>query len=338
MKDLYEILGVSRDASAEDIKKAYKKLAIQYHPDKNPGNKEAEEKMKDINHAYSTLSDEESKRKYDMGGSDMGHGGFGFGFDPFDIASRMAGFGFGGRRRGQQKGRDIKIELAITLEEIYRGVSKKIRFNHSVGCNTCSGTGGKETNCEVCKGQGVMTQIIDTQMGRMMNQRICGSCNGSGKIITDPCKKCNGIGSEVKSEVIDINIPQGCENGHTFIVKGGGDFMKNGVSGDLYVVISEIPDITTQRQGNDLIKKITLSYIDFIIGNEYILETFDGKIKINIPELSEVGDNLRIKGKGFKRNGLVGDMIIILELTLPKQINEKEKELLTEIKNLKKQL
>ena len=336
MKDLYEILGVNKEASDDDIKKAYKKLAVKYHPDKNPGDKEAEEKMKEINNAYTVLSDSENRRKYDMGGFDMGGGGF----DPFaDMMSKMRDFGFrgfGGTQNGgfQQKGRDIKLDLGITLEEIYRGVTKKIRFNHSVGCKTCSGSGGKENTCDACNGQGVMTQVVQTPIGRMMNQRICGKCNGGGKIIVDPCKTCNGSGTVVGTDMVDIVVPEGCEHGHTFIIKGGGDYIKNGVSGDLFVVINEIPHQTIQRQGNDIIRKITLSYVDFILGREYVLDTFDGKIKIDIPELSEVKDNLRIKGKGFKRNGLVGDMIVILELKLPKQINEKEKELLTEIKNL----
>lgn len=334
MKDLYKVLGLEKGASIDEIKKAYKTLALKYHPDKNPNNKEAEEKMKEINEAYSVLSDDDKRREYEMGG--FGGGGFG-GFDPFDIASRMAGFNFnfGGRQQRQQRGRDIKIDLNISLEEIYRGTSKKIVFNHSVGCSSCSGSGGKENNCDACDGRGVMMQVFETQMGKMVNQRICGKCNGRGKIIIDPCKICNGVGSVVKTDTIDVNIPEGTDNGHTFLVRGAGDFIRNGNPGDLYVVIHEAPNPNMHRQGNDLVKKITLSYVDFIIGNEYILETFDGKIKINIPQLSNVGDNLRIKGKGFRKNGGVGDLLIILELNLPKQISEKEKELLTEIKKLK---
>lgn len=339
MKDLYQILGINKGASEEEIKRAYKKLALQYHPDKNPNNKESEEKMKEINEAYSVLSDPQKRQEYEMGGFGRGGDGFGFGFDPFDIASKMRGFGFnfGGFRRQDHrgKGRDIRVDLNLTLEEIYRGVNKKIKFNHSVGCVSCDGSGGKENTCDVCNGQGMRMQVFETGMGKMVNQQICGKCNGSGKIIIEPCRKCNGVGSEVKTDFIDITIPQGVENGHTFIMKGGGDFIKNGVSGDLFIVVNEIADKDIQRQGNDIIKKIELSYLDFILGNEYILETFDGKIKINIPELSEVGDNLRIKGKGFKKNGLVGDMIIILNLTLPKKIDTKEKELLEEIKNFK---
>ena len=327
MEDYYKILGVDRNASVDDIKKAYRNLAKTHHPDIG-GN---EEEFKKISVAYETLSDEQKRANYDNGGMNPNMGGF----DPFDLASRMRGFGFNPFGRQQQKGRDLRFELALNLEEIYRGTKRKIRFNHSVMCDPCNGTGGKESACDMCGGQGILQQIVQTPMGRMMNQTICRKCNGGGKIIIDPCKTCNGSGSTVRADVIDLDIPQGVENGHTFVVQGGGDFARNALHGDLYVVIVENPHPTIQRQGNDAIKKITLSYLDFILGGDYILETFDGKIKINIPELSEVGDNLRIKGKGFKRNGNVGDMIIVLQLSFPKEITTKEKELLLEIKNLK---
>lgn len=326
MEDYYKILGVEKDATAEQIKKAYRNLAKTHHPDAG-GN---EEEFKKISVAYETLSDEEKRRRYDSGGQNpMG------GFDPFDIASRMGGFGFNpfGRQQHRQKGADIRIDLNLSLEEIYKGVNKKIRFNHYVGCQSCNGRGGKEATCDGCNGQGVISQVVQTPMGRMMNQRICGKCGGSGQMIVEPCGTCNGSASTIKTEMIDISVPQGIDNGHMFAVKGGGNFTKGGESGDLYVVINEMSTPNMYRQGNDLVKKIDLSYIDFILGNEYILETFDGKIKINIPELSNIGDNLRIKGKGFKKNESVGDMIISLNLVLPKQISEKEKQLLTEIKN-----
>ena len=327
MEDYYKILGVEKTATADEIKKAYRNLAKTHHPDVG-GN---EEEFKKISVAYETLSNEEKRKRYDSGGDNP------MGFDPFDMASRMGGFGFNpfGRQQQRQKGRDIRLDLTLTLEEIYRGVNKKIRFNHSVGCESCGGSGGKDTSCDACNGQGVISQTVQTPMGRMMNQRICGKCRGGGRIIVDPCKTCNGVGTTLKSEMVDVNIPEGIENGHMFAVRGGGDFVNGGEPGDLYIVINELNRPDLYRQGNDIVKKINLSYIDFILGNEYILETFDGKIKINIPELSSVGDNLRIKGKGFKRNGSTGDMIVSLNLTLPKQIGEKEKELLTEIKNIK---
>lgn len=327
MEDYYKILGVEKNASVDEIKKAYRNLAKTHHPDVG-GN---EEEFKKISVAYETLSDENKRKSYDNGGRHQNMGGF----DPFDVASRMRGFNpFGGGMR-QQKGRDIKIDLPLNLEEIYRGVNKKIKFNHSVGCDTCGGSGGKGSSCNTCGGKGIVVEIFETNVGRMINQRTCYNCNGSGSIIVDPCKACNGAGSVVKSEFVELKIPEGVENGHTFVLQGGGDYIKNGPSGDLYIIINELPNSEMQRQGNDLIKKINLKYVDFILGNEYILETFDGKIKINIPELSQIGDHLRIKSKGFKKGGVVGDMIISLELKLPKEISDKEKELLTNIKNLK---
>jgi molecular chaperone DnaJ len=324
MEDYYKILGVEKNATAEEIKKAYRNLAKTHHPDVG-GN---EEEFKKISAAYETLSNEEKRRNYDNGGNNPN-----MNFDPFN----MGNFGFnpfGNRQPASQKGRDIRLDLTLTLEEIYRGTNKKIKFNHSVGCDTCSGTGGKDTACDACNGQGVITQTVQTPMGRMMNQKMCGKCRATGRIIIDPCKTCNGVGSVLKTEMLDLKIPEGVEHGHAFIVKSGGDYIRGGALGDLYIVINELNTPLMYRQGNDLIKKINLSYVDFILGNEYILDTFDGKIKINIPELSNIGDNLRIKGKGFKKNGSVGDMILSLDLTLPKQISDKEKELLKEIKNI----
>lgn len=320
MEDYYKILGLERDATPDQIKKAYRNLAKTHHPDVG-GN---EEEFKKISTAYEVLSDEQKRANYDNGGNNR--------FDPF----MGGGFGFNPFTNQQVKGRDIKIDLTLTLEEIYRGVSKKIKFNHLVGCETCSGTGGKDSMCDGCNGHGVITQTVNTPMGRMMNQRMCGKCRGTGRIIIDPCKTCNGGGAVIKSENITIDVPQGVHGGHAFLVRNGGDYVKNGPSGDLYIIINELNTPMMYRQGNDIVKKISLSYVDFILGNDYILETFDGKIKINIPELSNIGDNLRIKGKGFKNKDVLGDMILLLDLTLPKQITEEEKELLQQIKTIKK--
>lgn len=314
MEDLYGILGVEKTATQDDIKKAYRNLSKKHHPDVG-GN---EEEFKKISSAYGTLSDEQKRKEYDNKDSFV------------SMFQNMGGF-----RRPHRKGRDIRFDLSMTLEEFYRGVDKKINFTHAVSCETCNGTGGIEQMCDQCGGNGIVTQIIDTQMGRMMNQRTCQKCRGEGKIILDPCKICNGGGSTLKHEQIELKVPEGVENGHTFLVRGGGDFIRGGISGDLYVFLHEIEDPNQYRTGNDLYKKINLSYIDFILGNDYILETFDGKIKINIPQLSKVGENLRIKGKGFNKNGSQGDMILNLDIVLPTEVSDKEKELLTEIKNLK---
>lgn len=319
--NLYEILGVEKTATQDEIKANYRKLAKEHHPDIGGD----EEKFKSISHAYNVLSDEEKRRNYDNGGGQR------MGGNPFaDVVNHFrANF-----HRQQARGRDIRSDIVLSLEEIYRGVKKSIAYSHFVSCVGCAGTGGETQSCDQCGGQGVRVQVIETPMGRMMNQQICGKCQGSGSFISNPCSTCKGAGGVIRQDVVNIDIPEGISDGHSFVVNGGGDYIRNGTPGDFYIVIRENNSKELYREGNDLIKKITLGYVDFIIGNDYILQTFDGQIKIEIPQLSKVGDKLRIKSKGFKKNGLIGDMIVILELELPKMISEEEKELLTKIKNL----
>lgn len=326
MEDLYQILGVEKTSSQEEIKKAYRLKAKEHHPDKGGD----EEFFKKISHANDVLSNEEKRTQYDngtLGRHQHGH-------NPFaDIVNQY---------RNQQrhnnslrKGRDIRLDIHLSLEEIYTGIKKKIHFSHLVKCNDCGGTGGKEGVCDQCNGEGMRVQIFNTPAGQMMNQQTCGKCRGLGTIITEPCGACKTVGGNVKQDTISLDIPEGVDDGHTFLVNDGGDYTRNGLNGDLYVVVNEINNDIKYREGNDLINKIKLGYVDFIIGNDYILQTFNGKIKIEIPPLSQVGDKLRIKSKGFKKNGLIGDLIVILELELPKSILPEEKELLTKIKNLK---
>jgi molecular chaperone DnaJ len=328
VENLYEILEVEKSASQEDIKKSFRQLAIKYHPDKNPDSQEAEEKFKQINNAYEILGDEQKRKNYDNGIDPRQH-------NPFaDIINQFRNQY--NAHQSNQRGRDIIIDTQLTFEEIYRGTHKEIVYHHSVQCQECSGTGGKEDNCPQCQGQGIRIQIFDTGMGRMVQQHMCGRCRGSGKIIVDPCRNCHGVGGVVKQDMVQVTIPEGVDNGHRFRIVGAGDYIKQGRYGDVFIHVLEHADPTITRDGNDLYKKITLSYVDFILGNDYILKTFDGQLKIVIPPLSKVNDKLRLKSKGFKKNGIVGDMYVILELELPRHISEEEKELLTKIKHLNK--
>ncbi len=322
--NLYEILGVEKTASQEEIKKSYRNLSKIHHPDAG-GN---EETFKEINNAYSILSDEEKRRNYDTGGRQ----GARF-TNPFaDMVNHFRA----NAHRQQSKGRTIQSTITLSLEEIYRGVKKTISFTHKVQCGDCSGSGGDSQMCDECGGQGIKVHIFETNQGRIMNQQICHKCNGSGNFISNPCNTCHGSGGVLKQDVINLDIPEGVEHGHTFVVNGGGDYLRNGIAGDFHIVILENTSPDLYREGNDLLKKINVGYVDFIIGNDYILETFDGKIKINIPPLSKNGDKLRVKSKGFNRNGVVGDMIVILNLILPTEIDDEEKELLIKIRENKK--
>jgi len=329
MSNYYDILGVPKDASADDIKKAYRKLAIEFHPDKNPDNTNAEEKMKEINEAYATLSNADKKSVYDNGGRQhfTGHG-------HMDMDDILRDFAFGGRRR-QVKGGNIKVDVKLTFEEIYKGINKTIKYDRSVKCDPCGGIGGKTNKCNSCDGRGVKDVVFEVQgFGRMVQQITCQKCGGEGTMIIDACIKCNGKGYNIITESIDITIPEGIENGFTFVSAGGGHYAKNGINGDLFIVISEISQNDMVRHGNDIIRNIKINYYDLILGVEHIITTFDGKLKISIPQGSKHGDRLVVKGKGFKRNNVNGDIILVLEILTPNKISDEEKEILIKLKNL----
>ena len=350
-KDYYEILEVAKTASSEDIKKAYRKKAIQYHPDKNPGDKAAEEKFKEAAEAYEVLSDQQKRQRYDqfghagVGGAASG-GGFGGGMTMDDIFSHfgdifgdMSGFGgFGGsgrsRSRGPRvrKGSDLRVKVKLTLVEIAKGVEKKIKVKKHVPCEECSGTGAaKNSNpvtCDTCRGSGRVTRVQQTILGAMQTTSECPTCHGDGTVIKDKCSHCHGDGIVRGEEVISINIPAGVMEGMQLSVGGKGSAARRGgVNGDLFVLIEEEAHPELIRDGNDLVYNLLLSVPTAILGDSIQVPTVDGKVKMNIAPGTQPGKVLRLRGKGLpsvNRYG-TGDLLVNIGVYIPEHLNKEEK-------------
>lgn len=332
MKDYYNILGVNENATQEEIKKSYRKLAVQYHPDKNPNNKEAEEKFKEISEAYDTLSDDNKKNQYD---SVRKYGGLGGQFDQMDEILRRFGVNRGGMRRPNIKGQDLRLNIEVTLEEVYNGTTKHIRYNRRASCDNCSGTGGKQDSCQNCGGNGFGKQVFRDNYGNtQISMGLCQNCNGTGKIIIDPCKTCNGESWVLKDETLDVNLPQGVEDGMMFVKKGFGNHIRNGNPGDLIIVVVEKPHEHFVRTGIDLNTNVSLTYPELILGSEKEIKTIDGVIKINIPNNTKPNQVLRIRQKGLQINGTKGDLMLTINLEMPKIVNNEYKELLEKLKQI----
>ena len=350
-RDYYEVLGVEKNASAEEIKKAYRKKAIQYHPDKNPGNKEAEEKFKEAAEAYEVLSNPEKRQRYDQfghAGLEGGAGGFGGGggFTMEDIFSRFGdifgGGGFGGfsdffgsgGQRGQRvnRGSDLRVKVKLSLQEISKGVEKKIKVRKYVTCTDCSGTGAAKGSspktCQTCHGSGTVTRVQNTILGRMQTQSPCPDCQGEGKIITDKCPICHGEGIVVKEEIITINIPAGVAEGMQLTVSGKGNAARHGgIPGDLLVVIEEEPDKELIRDEDDLIYNLLLSFPTAALGGTVEIPTIDGKVKVKIDAGTQPGKVLRLRGKGLpnvNRYG-TGDLLVNISVYVPESLSRDEK-------------
>ncbi len=356
-KDYYNILGVEKSASKEDIKKAFRKLAHQYHPDKTKGD---DSKFKEVNEAYQTLSDDNKRAQYDQFGSagqggfgggggfnqGQGFGGFDFsgfqgqqGFDMGDLGDIFGDFFNGGGRRGSQarRGRDISTEIDITFEESIFGVIRKILITKQSTCSTCAGSGAKVgtkmDTCKSCNGQGKVREMKRSILGTFQTVVECTTCNGDGKIPHEKCGDCAGAGVSKKQEEIEIKIPSGIDNGEMVRMTSMGEAVKNAQSGDLYIKINVKPHKTFKREGVNLISDIEIKLTDSLLGVKYPLKTLDGEVDVKIPEGIKHKDLLRVKGKGVPiSGGQRGDIILRVLVNIPSKLNKKSKKLIEELK------
>lgn len=344
-KDYYEVLGIQKGASDDDIKKAFRKLAIKYHPDKNQGNKEAEEQFKEINEAYQVLSDPEKKSHYDQYGTADFNGGGGFQGD-FDF-SNMGGFGdifesfFGGgfssgrRRNGPERGADVEYNLNLTFEEAVFGVEKEISIHKHENCETCSGSGAKPgtspKTCDKCGGTGQMKVQRNTPLGNFVSVNTCDKCGGKGKLISDPCPTCRGTGKERKLRKIKINVPAGVDTGNVIPLRGHGEHGNNGGSpGDLYVNLRVSNHPQFKRKGFDIYIDRHISFAKATVGCELKVPTVDGEVKYEVPQGTQPGTVFRLKGKGVPRvnSSGRGDQYVTIIVDIPKTLNDKQKDAL----------
>lgn len=355
-RDYYEVLGVSKSADATEIKKAYRKLALKYHPDKNPGDKEAEEKFKEAAEAYDVLSNEEKRRRYDQFGhagvGGAGQGGFGGGMSMDDIFSQFgdifgsfggfSGFGgFGGGRSARRvnRGTNLRVKVKMNLQEIATEIEKKIKVKKYVACQHCNGTGAKDgksySTCSTCKGSGQVTRVQNTILGAMQTTSTCPTCEGEGKIINEKCTFCNGEGVLMSEEVISINIPAGVGEGMQLSLSGKGNAARRGgVNGDLIVLIEEEEHPELVRDGNDLLYNVFIGYPEAVLGETVEIPTIEGKVKVKIEAGTQPGKILRLRGKGLPDvNGYgKGDLLAKVNVWIPKNLSKDEKKLVEKMK------
>jgi molecular chaperone DnaJ len=359
-RDYYEVLGVEKNADADTIKKAYRKAAIKYHPDKNPGDKDAEEKFKEAAEAYDVLSNEDKRARYDRfghagmngpGGGAGGFGGFGGagGFSMDDIFEQFGdifggtfgGFGGGRSRGGRQRvnrGSDVRITVRLTLKEIAEGVTKKLKLNKVIACEKCGGTGAKDksafTTCTQCGGSGYVITVQNSFFGRMQTQSVCPTCQGEGRVIKDKCPHCHGEGTERGDKVVEVKIPAGVAEGMALTLQGMGNAARHGgISGDLIVVIKEESHPDFERQGNNLVHNLSISVTTAILGGDAEVPTIDGRVRISIDPGTQSGKVMRLRGKGLPDvNGRGrGDIIVVVDVVIPTTLNKEERKLVEQL-------
>ncbi|HTH92972.1 MAG TPA: molecular chaperone DnaJ [Candidatus Paceibacterota bacterium] len=350
-KDYYNILGVDKKASKDEIKKAFHKLAHKYHPDKNNGD---DQKFKEVNEAYQILSDDNKRAQYDQFGSagpnmggGYGSGGFegfdfsqftqggeGFGFDMGDIFGDL--FGGGGRRK-QRRGDDLQTSISLDFKEAIFGAEKEIRITKPSTCLTCKGNGAKPGTelhtCDQCNGSGVVKNVQRTILGSIATTQVCSKCDGVGKIPKEACTTCKGKGVVNEARTIKVSVPAGIQNGETLRLQGMGEAIKSGPSGDLYVRIAVTPHKTIVRQQNDLVSTLSIKLTDALLGAQYAVETLDGSMSVTVPAGTKIGDIVTLKGYGVPVSAHKrGNFIVKLNITLPEKLSKHAKEVIEELK------
>jgi len=358
-RDYYEVLGVSKNASKEEIKKAYRKQAMQFHPDRNPGDKSAEDNFKEAAEAYEILSDDQKKAKYDKFGHSGFNGaqdfqGFSNANDIFSHFSDIFGGSFGSsifddffgnqtqqrsRKKGQgTPGSDLKVILKLTIEEIAYGSAKKIKIQKHIKCDNCKGTGAKDGTskilCPACKGSGEVRTVSRSVFGQFVNITTCNNCHGDGFVIDNPCTKCKGDGRVLGESTIKINVPAGVTNGTYMTLKGEGNIgARNGMHGNIIVVFEEIPHEFFVRDGDNIIYELFLSFPEAVLGTEVEVPTLNGKAKLKIEPGIQLGKFLKMRDKGIQHLNShgAGDQLIKINIHVPQKISQKEKELLKEL-------
>ena len=360
-RDYYEVLGVDKNASEDEIKKAYRKIAIKYHPDRKPDNKEAEEKFKEAAEAYDVLHDPQKRQQYDqfgfdgpagMGGGFGGFGGGGFSMDDIfsmfgDVFGGHSGFGGfggfgGGGGRAQHRGSDLRLKVRLSLQEVATGVTKKFKVRKDITCNHCHGSGAENGSqaetCPKCHGSGVVVKTVRTMIGMMQTQTECPECHGEGTVIKNKCHQCGGTGIVKGEEVVEIKIPAGVADGMVVNVPGKGNAgMHNGVNGNIQVFIEEEPNDTFVRDGQDVIFNLLLDFPTAALGGDVEVPTIDGsKVKIKIEPGTQPGKTLRLRGKGLPAvpgyGSGSGDLVVNISVYVPKELNRHEKEILEQLR------
>lgn len=342
-RDYYEILGVAKGVSEADLKKAYRRVAMKYHPDRNPDDKDAEEKFKEASEAYEVLSDENKRAAYDQyghagleGAGGMGGGFSGGGFSDIfgDVFGDIFGGGGGGRRGGPARGSDLRYTLELSLEDAVKGTSVKIKVPTLVSCKTCDGSGAKSgtkpATCTTCGGHGQ----VRMQQGFFSVQQTCPTCRGKGKIITDPCKDCHGHGRVEETKTLNVKVPPGVDNGDRIRLAGEGEAgAEGGPSGDLYVQISVKEHEFFQRDGKNLYCEVPIGLVEACLGGEIEVPTLDGRVKLKIPEETQTGKLFRLRGKGVApvRGGAAGDLLCRVIVETPVNLTSKQKDLLRQL-------